>query len=460
MVESFKQAVADGDAPERSQDGRDPSRERRAPARRPGERGGEIAPELAFLAGQGVAPARILQAMSVAERCGVGADAALLGEGLLAEEAYFRALARHLGVPYFCDSLAIADGVDPAQAIMSGIAPLAPNPSRLRAVIAPRGAAVRLLVAATASERLRAGFAISSQQRLSAFVRAKAGSQVAEEAALGLERRDSSLSARSGLSWTQIAGLAAFAPVATTLCLAAPSVAGAAASVVLWLVFAAWIVVRNLAAAAAGLTRVRAPLADEDLPVYSIIAPLYREPHMVGKLVRALDAIDYPRAKLDIKLVVEQRDEETLSAIVSLGLPARYDVIVAPPGAPSTKPRALNVALPVLRGDFVVVYDAEDEPDPDQLRLAAAQFAADPRLDCLQARLTIDNAEQSWISKLFAIEYAALFDLVDPGLAALGLPLALGGTSNHFRTRTLRRVGGWDAWNVTEDADLGIRLFE
>jgi cellulose synthase/poly-beta-1,6-N-acetylglucosamine synthase-like glycosyltransferase len=157
-------------------------------------------------------------------------------------------------------------------------------------------------------------------------------------------------------------------------------------------------------------------------------------------------------------LVVERRDGETLAAIASLGLPARYDVIVAPPGKPSTKPRALNVALPALRGDFVVVYDAEDEPDPDQLRLAAAHFVGDPGLDCLQARLTIDNVQDSWISKMFAIEYAVLFDLIDPGLAALGLPIALGGTSNHFRTRTLRRIGGWDAWNVAEDADLGIRL--
>ncbi len=131
---------------------------------------------------------------------------------------------------------------------------------------------------------------------------------------------------------------------------------------------------------------------------------------------------------------------------------------MAPPGLPSTKPRALNVALAALRGDYVVVYDAEDEPEPDQLRLAAACFAADPDLDCLHARLTIENAGDSWISTMFAIEYAALFDLINPGLAALGLPIALGGTSNHFRARTLRRVGGWDAWNVTEDADLGIRL--
>ena len=234
--------------------------------------------------------------------------------------------------------------------------------------------------------------------------------------------------------------------------------ASQAASIALWLFFAVVIVVRNLAVAAAGAERVFAPLADEELPVYSIVAPLYREARMARKLVAALDALDYPKAKLDIKLVVERRDRETLAAIAALSLPARYEVIVAPPGAPSTKPRALNVALPALRGELLVIYDAEDEPDPDQLRLAAAAFAADPGLACLQARLSVDNMLDSWLSAMFAIEYAALFDLVDPGLAALGLPIALGGTSNHFRVRTLRRVGGWDAWNVTEDADLGIRL--
>jgi cellulose synthase/poly-beta-1,6-N-acetylglucosamine synthase-like glycosyltransferase len=167
---------------------------------------------------------------------------------------------------------------------------------------------------------------------------------------------------------------------------------------------------------------------------------------------------DYPRAKLDIKLLVEEDDAATLAAIQALELPPRYETIVAPAGWPRTKPRALNVALPVARGDLVVVFDAEDAPDPTQLRRAAARFAADPTLDCLQARLTIENAKEAWISQMFAIEYAALFDLINPGLAALGLPIALGGTSNHFRTRTLRKAGGWDAWNVTEDADLGLRL--
>ncbi len=167
---------------------------------------------------------------------------------------------------------------------------------------------------------------------------------------------------------------------------------------------------------------------------------------------------DYPKAKLDIKLVIEAGDEETLDAIIAERLPPRYDVIVVPPGKPRTKPRALNVALDVARGDLLCVYDAEDEPAPDQLRRAAARFAADATLDALQGRLTIANWRDCWLSFMFAVEYASLFELINPGLSALDLPVALGGTTNHFRTAVLRRVGGWDAWNVTEDADLGLRL--
>ena len=167
---------------------------------------------------------------------------------------------------------------------------------------------------------------------------------------------------------------------------------------------------------------------------------------------------DYPAPKLDIKLVVEADDAETLAALAAQRLGARFDVVIAPDGRPRTKPRALNVALEGARGQLLCVYDAEDVPQPDQLRRAAARFAAEPSLDALQGKLTISNWRESWFSFMFAVEYAALFELVNPGLSALGLPVALGGTTNHFRIGALRRVGGWDAWNVAEDADLGLRL--
>ena len=136
----------------------------------------------------------------------------------------------------------------------------------------------------------------------------------------------------------------------------------------------------------------------------------------------------------------------------------RFSLLSVPDALPRTKPKALDFALPLCRGEFVVVFDAEDTPHPDQLWRAATRFRDAPDLQCIQAELYIDNAEESWLTGLFAAEYAGTFGVLLPALADWGWPMPLGGTSNHFRIATLRALGGWDAFNVTEDADLGTRL--
>ena len=199
-------------------------------------------------------------------------------------------------------------------------------------------------------------------------------------------------------------------------------------------------------------------LGDSELPVYSVLIPLRDEAQMVPLLGQAMRALDYPPERLDIKFVVESRSEATVAAVRDILGHASFELVLVPNALPHTKPKALNYALPLVRGEYVVVYDAEDIPAPDQLRRAASELAADPGLDCLQAELTIDNAAENWLTALFAGEYAGQFGLMLPLLARLRLPMPLGGTSNHFRTRSLREMGGWDAFNVTEDADLGTRL--
>lgn len=199
-------------------------------------------------------------------------------------------------------------------------------------------------------------------------------------------------------------------------------------------------------------------LSEKDLPVYSVLIPLRDEAKMVPQLVRAMNAIDYPPEKLDIKFVVESRSLETVAALERFMNNPRFSLVVVPDAEPRTKPKAMNFALPLVRGEFVAVFDAEDIPDKDQLRLAAAQFEEQSGLDCLQAELVIENASEKPLTALFAGEYAGQFGLLLPFFARLGLPLPLGGTSNHFRVSALREAGGWDAFNVTEDADLGIRL--
>jgi cellulose synthase/poly-beta-1,6-N-acetylglucosamine synthase-like glycosyltransferase len=201
------------------------------------------------------------------------------------------------------------------------------------------------------------------------------------------------------------------------------------------------------------------PLPATALPRYTVLVPLYGEANIVPDLIQRLSALDYPRQKLEILLLVEVDDIATREALRAFPLPPFMLFLTVPSGSPRTKPRALNAGLMAATGDLVVVFDAEDAPEPDQLRRAAALFAsAPPSTACVQARLAIANARDCLITRRFAIDYAALFDCGKSGMARLDWPVPLGGSSNHFRTETLRKVGGWDAWNVTEDADLGIRL--
>ncbi|MFN3229926.1 MAG: glycosyltransferase [Asticcacaulis sp.] len=193
-----------------------------------------------------------------------------------------------------------------------------------------------------------------------------------------------------------------------------------------------------------------------NLPKYTVIVALYDEAHMVPQLLKALKALNYPREKLEIFLAVENHDHATNLVISTAKMPHHISRIVVNAGHPQTKPRALNAALYHATGRYVVVYDAEDLPHPDQLRAAAARFQQQPDLVCLQAPLIAKG--QSWLARQFCAEYAALFQVLNPASTRLGLPFALGGTSNHLCRETLRLLGGWDSWNVTEDADLGLRL--
>lgn len=195
------------------------------------------------------------------------------------------------------------------------------------------------------------------------------------------------------------------------------------------------------------------------LPIYTVLVPLYREANVVPQLAKSLRRLEYPAAQLDCKLVVEEDDEETREAALAAASDGFFDVIVVPKGEPRTKPRACNYALQFARGEYLVIYDAEDRPEPDQLKKALHAFDAGvPELACVQARLNFFNARECWTTRMFALDYSLWFDFLLPGLDRLQIPMPLGGTSNHFKTDALRAIDGWDPFNVTEDADLGIRL--
>ncbi|MFC6791624.1 glycosyltransferase family 2 protein [Methylobacterium komagatae] len=411
-----------------------------------------LPPDIAFLLSEGVDGRTLARAAAQARAAGTDAATALLQAGLFDEEGYYRALARTLGLPYLDGPIPLARVLPYPGCLLAGRAPLAPG-AGAATVIAPRGQAIAVLLARRG--RL-AEIALTSPTRLREAVFARMPGSIAARASQ--DPQGAAASAAAPLAQPLLILGGGLAALALTLVLAPPLPAQALVIVLQALVLA--LMAFRLAALAIRPPTIEAPpLPDADLPVYTILVPLYRERRSAYPLAKALAALDYPAAKLDIKILIEADDRETEAVLARIPFPARFEVVTVPPGWPRTKPRALNVGLALARGRLLTVYDAEDVPEADQLRKAAALFAVEPPTTaCLQGRLVIDDHADGLLPKLFATEYAALFDVLNPALCALDLPVPLGGTTMHLRTDVLRKLGGWDAYNVTEDADLGIRL--
>jgi len=406
---------------------------------------------LAFLMEAGVPGAELRAAAEEAHRLGECPVAVLLAGGGLDTTRYYRALARHLGLPFLADPV-IVEGIPSDVAIAAGHAPLAParHGGDLRMVSAPRGAALAYLVEQASRHRdasgmLRLqgsgfppGLALTDPARFEAAAIAADAPRIAYQAAHALPDRHPRFSHLGGARpWQRRAlfgGMAAFALLPLSLPV---DLAFALVSVLICLVSAFLALLRiTTCREIAGITpKIRPPaLDDAHLPHYSIVVALYREEAVAEQLCDAIAAIDYPASKRDVIFVIESDDSRTHAALRPHAQRHGYRILVAPDGRPRTKPRALNAALPFARGTHLVIYDAEDIPEPGQLRLAAETFAVlGPETVCLQARLAIDNDSDGFLPGCFAVEYAALFDVINPGFLRLGLPVPLGGTSNHFR---------------------------
>ena len=200
---------------------------------------------------------------------------------------------------------------------------------------------------------------------------------------------------------------------------------------------------------------------ERKLPAYTLLIPVYREAGIAPHIAKRLDSLDYPKHKLDIRILLEEDDAETIAAFRALDLPSHFTLLVVPDTQPHTKPKACNYGLIRARGVYTVIYDAEDIPDADQLKKAYLAFQALPEsYVCIQSKLNYFNSNQNMLTQWFTQEYSTWFDVLLVGIMSLDMPIPLGGTSNHFKTKFLRDVGAWDPFNVTEDADLGIRLYK
>lgn len=413
-------------------------------------------PALAFLPRGTLDRERTLRIMARAAAQNVGADEVAIMEGHVSAEVYYRALAERLGVPFLDRPFTVPVRDLTHEGFRARIAPVK-GIGGIRFALAPSGAGLARLLKARRPPR---GAAVTTPAILAESLLISGASFVAVSARDRLSASAPELSVRTAVPRFVPFLFAAAALLPAGLLLFDPVIGGLPASALIGLLFLPSILLRRRLSRPIPAQEPPPLLDDADLPRWSVIVALHRESRAVAAaLLAALERLDYPRGKLELRFAVEHDDAETREALAALALPPHASVVVCPSGEPRTKPRALNVALAFCRGEFVSVFDAEDVPHPGQLRRAASAFAAGPPdLACVQARLVIDNDADGMLARIFALDYAVLFDRTLFGLVKAGLPVPLGGTSNHFRRSALERVLGWDAWNVTEDADLGLRL--
>jgi len=389
----------------------------------------------------------------------------LLADGSINEDAYYAAMARMLRLPFLesLDPDRIVDREFLDTQLVRPISVRLTHPRRTPVtVIVPEARKLKdLAVMLERLPSLRGDMAVATATAVRQAVWAVGAARRVRETVHALFDWQPRFSARITFWGKQgfYAGNAVSALLAAALI--APELTLACLHCALSLFYFAAMVLR-IAALTCRIPPPRTPDLPEaeNLPIYTVMVALYREAGLAGQLVSTLSRLHWPRSRLDIKIVCEADDRETIEALKATQPGSQFEIVEVPALAPRTKPKALSYALAGARGDYLAIYDAEDRPHPDQLLEAYGKFCASPdNVACLQAPLIISNARQSWVSALFSLEYSALFRRMLPMLARLRMPMPLGGTSNHFRTDVLRACGGWDPFNVTEDADLGMRLY-
>jgi len=412
-------------------------------------------------------------ALELAQRTGVRLGRALVNRGYVTQEQLYQFLAEQANLPLFdLNSTEFQDRivrlVDPETARAFGILPLAADRKLVTlAMVDPLSTEALEIVAERTGRPIRP--VLVTERDMEAALERIYRTEYLERSTSELLERTPEDSAYQVLSLNQkifLAGFLFLSALWLALDYRSYLIAFNAFSSLFYVSFSAYkfyLVYRAIA------HELEVPVSDEeiagledrDLPVYTILVPVYREAEVLPDLLEAINKLDYPTTKLDIQVLMEADDLDTIEAFRQLNLPSHFQGIIVPTAQPKTKPKACNYGLIHARGEYAVIFDAEDLPEPDQLkRVLVAYSKAPPETVCVQAKLNYYNRRQNMLTRWFTVEYSMWFDLFLPGLDASDAPLPLGGTSNHFKRDALVEVGAWDPYNVTEDADLGLRLYK
>ena len=419
--------------------------------------------EARFFRSCGIGKPHLARAIEDARRNDTTIEAELIAARHIRPDIYYRWLAECLGLPFLekinprsvltpasVDILLVRDGplrIHDRRGILTVIVPSARSLSTEQQRLSRR-------------PELRSQLAVAAPASIRAAVWAANETARARFTTSALDERQREMSARTVLTGAQGFVLALMFCAIIAVVMIWPKTTLVITHVALSLLFLSVTLLR-LVAAALGKRPPPPSLSPQDkLPVYTVLVALKDEEETAQQLVRSLHRLDWPKSRLDIKFICEQDDWKTIHALGAANPGPHCEIVRVPDLGPRTKPKALSYAMAGAKGDYVVLYDAEDIPSPGQLREAYGIFqGSDGRTGCVQSPLVIANYRKNWLTALFAIEYAGLFRSLVPFMGRFDLPVPLGGTSNHFPRKVLEEVGGWDPYNVTEDADLGMRLY-
>lgn len=421
--------------------------------------------ELEYFGKNTISIGDLTQAKTAARRNQTSIEIELIAQGCLNSDAHFRTLAAELELDY-------QDEINPASIIKSAsIDVLLKRRGPLRldcgsnniTLVSPTIAEfIRLQELFETKPELRASFAITTPELIREAVWRLDSHARAEKTIDELPQNHPHMSAKYLLTSLQSFIIGVFVASFFVFVFLEPDLLFNGLHVVLSIMYLSFSLLKLSAGffPIANAPKIRSHPNEEDLPTYTILIALYKEAPIAPQLIKAMTRLKWPTSKLDIKLICEADDYETITALKACALGPQFEIVIVPDMQPKTKPKALQYAMHGARGDFIAVYDAEDQPNPNQLLEAYDWFrASGDDLACMQAPLVISNTSSGWLQALFGLEYSGLFRRLIPLLAHYGLPIPLGGTSNHFRKSALLAAGGWDPCNVTEDADLGIRLY-